>query len=156
MTEITPEDFIKAVLAIVADPAAAKRRADEMAALNALKNDLDKRQAEQNAREKTLAGHDADTRRGQAEIRLAQDRLTAQEAALASRAKELAAGENKLQGKIVAQGQDANRVSAELNTREQNVAKRERELDKAEKKVAEDRALLDKKLAKAREFVDAA
>jgi hypothetical protein len=156
MTEVTPEDFIKAVLAIVADPAAAKRRADEMATLNALKKDLDKRQAEQDAREKTLAGHDAETRRGQAEIRLGLDRLAAQEASLAARAKEITAGENQLQGKIVAQGQEANRRSAELNTREQNVTRRERELDKAERKVAEDRALLDKKLAKAREFVDAA
>jgi peptidoglycan hydrolase CwlO-like protein len=148
-------DRLDALLAIIRDPKAAEKLAEQMAAIDKAKADLNKRRAETVGREKQLDDRDETLNRVEAEQARERDRLAAQEASLTDRANKIKAAEDKLQADIVAHGQEHGRQSAELNSREQKVTKREAELDRAEAKFKADRAALDKKLVKAQEFISA-
>jgi chromosome segregation ATPase len=148
-------DRLDALLAIIRDPKAAEKLAEQMAAIDKAKADLNKRRAETIGREKQLDDRDEMLNRVEAEQARERDRLAAAEASLADRANKIKAAEDKLQAEVVAHGQEHGRQSAELNSREQKVSKREAELDRAEAKFKADRAALDKKLVKAQEFISA-
>jgi hypothetical protein len=156
MTELTPEAFVNAVLAIIADPDAAKKSAKERAAIKTAHDELEAAKNSQNARELELGKRDRRLQTVAAEQELERQRLAAGEQSLAERAAKLTAGENKLQADIVAHGQANNRQSAELNSREQKVAKDERELVDKLRLLEADRAEVAKRLKAARAFVDAA
>lgn len=153
--EITPESFVDAVLAIIADPKAAQRLRDQKAELDGARAEYQKAKSGHDAREKDLARRDDHLQRVEAELKLERDRLAKLEASLEDRARKIAAGENELQAKIVAHGQEYGKGSAELNSREQAVAGREKALEKGLAKLEADRAEVDKKLAAARAFVAA-
>jgi hypothetical protein len=155
MADDNTPDRLDALLAIVADPKAAKKLADQMAQLVAAKADLAKSVAEHISRDAELKGKQKRLEEIEGEQQRERDRQATAENSLTDRAKLIRAYEDELQAKIVAHGQEHGRRSAELNTREQVVTRRENHVGQAETAVAADRALLDKKLAKAREFVDA-
>jgi glycerol-3-phosphate cytidylyltransferase-like family protein len=150
-----PSDRLDALLAIIRDPKAAEKLAEQMATLERAKIELNKRRSETVGREKHLDDRDEMLNRVEAEQQRERDRIAAQEASLADRANKIKAAEDKLQADIVAHGQDIGRRSAELNSREQKVTKREAELERAEAKFKADRAALDRKLAKAQELMRA-
>jgi hypothetical protein len=148
-------DRLDALLAIIRDPKAAEKLAEQMAAIERAKLELNKRRAETIGREKHLDDRDQMLNRVEAEQARERDRLAAQEASLTDRANKIKAAEDKLQADVVAHGQEHGRQSAELNSREQKVGKREAALAAAEAKFKTDRAALDKKLAKAQELISA-
>jgi chromosome segregation ATPase len=149
-------DRLDALLAIIRDPKAAEKLAEQMAAIDKAKADLNKRRAETVGREKQLDDRDEALNRIEAEQQRERDRLNAQETSLADRARQIKAAEDKLQAERVAHGQDINRRSAELNSREQAVAKLERELVDKLRVLEADRAEVAKRLAAAKAFVNAA
>jgi hypothetical protein len=148
-------DRLDALLSIIRDPKAAEKLAEQMAAIDKAKLELNKRRSETVGREKHLDDRDETLNRVEAEQQRERDRLSAQEASLADRANKIKAAEDKLQAEVVAHGQEHGRQSAELNSREQKVSKREAELERAEAKFKADRAALDRKLAKAQELISA-
>lgn len=156
MSELTPQAFVEAVLAIIADPEAAKKRAKELADLKAAREELEDAKAGHSARDKELGARDQRLQSAAATLEQERQRLEAQEQSLADRADKITVGENELQGKIVAHGQEHGRISAELNTREQAVARRELELEEKLAQLETDRAEVDRRLAAAKAFVDAA
>lgn len=153
--EKTP-DRLDALLTIIEDPKAARKLADQMAAVEKAKGDLAKLVAEHDAREKRLNKRDEDLNRVESDQQRERDRLAKQEDSLTVRARLITAGEQKLQGEVVAHGQEHGKRSAELNTREQKVGERERELEAIKAELEADRLAIAAKLKKAREFVDAA
>ena len=151
-----PIDAVHALLSFIAKPEAAKKLADQLAEVKAAKADLEKLKTELDGREKELSAQDASLRVREAELKLERDQLDKQENSLTERANKIKAGEESLQNDRLAHAKEHSQGSENLNNREQAVTAREQQLQKQLAKLAADRAALDKKLAKAKEFIDAA
>lgn len=148
-----------AVLALLADPAAARKRLDELVStardLEAKRAELTEAKKEHEARSVALQSRaknaDAWEKRleqREAAIKGAEDDLSAKVAAHNERAATAESEISRRTNALTKRESDAQR-------REQEVAARETNLAADRAKFDEDRAALDRKLAKAREFIQA-